>query len=196
MTGYPYDISGTEIDKALNDPEEKVKDPYHTLAGCFVFLAADATDDILTRPKGFIGIYRIKTDSILWQSDLLVDDFSSGALGRLAETAELNNDGKVEIIIAQGKEPSSTEQLWIFSWDGKSGKLITQLDNYGESTIMEYGEYYELKDVDGDGIYEIIGKWFKNDQATTKTQVTYSWNGTMYGKWGKSSKYFSSSKKK
>lgn len=196
LTGYKYDISGTDIDKSISDPEEKIKDPYHALAGCFIFLAADFTDPISTRPNGFIGIYKIKTDSIIWQSVLLSDNFSSGAQGRVAETTELNNDGKVEIIIAQGKEPVMTEQLWIFSWDGTNGKLITQLDNYGESIIMEFGEYYELKDVDGDGIYEILGEWYKSSNSKTKTMVTYAWNGYLYGKWGKSSKYLLKGMKK
>jgi hypothetical protein len=196
---HKYFISGIDIDKSVNNPAEadgKIKDPYHTLAGCFLFLAEGETDADLNKPKGFIGLYRCKTDSIVWRSVLLTDDFSSGALGRVAETNELNNDSKVEIIIAQGQEPSGTEQLWIFSWDGNNGKLITQLDSYGESTIMDFGEYYELKDVDGDGIYEIQAEWYKDDKSDKKTVVNYSWNGTLYGKWGKTSKYLLKGKMK
>jgi hypothetical protein len=184
---HKYYISGIEIDKSINNPTEarrKIRDPYHTLAGCFLFLAKGQEID----NRGFIGLYRSKTDSIIWQSVLLSDDFSRPQ-GRVEETTELNKDGKVEIIIAQGKEPVMTEQLWIFSWDGTEGKLITQLDEYGESMIMEFGEYYELKDVDGDGIYEILGEWYKDNNSENKTTITYSWNGSVYGKWGKSSKY-------
>jgi hypothetical protein len=182
-----YYISGIDIDKSINNPTEangKITDPYRTLTGCFLFLAEGQESE----SRGFIGLYRTKTDSIIWQSVLLSDDFSS-AHGRIAETTELNKDSKVEIIIAQGKEPVMTEQLWIFSWDGTEGKLITQLDKYGESTVMEFGESYELKDIDGDGIYEIRGEWYKSSNSSSKTMVTYAWNGSLYGKWGKSSKY-------
>jgi hypothetical protein len=188
-----YHISGIDIDKSLNNPIEasgKIKDPYHTLSGCFLFLADGHESD----SKGFIGLYRVETDSVIWQSVLLSDDFSNR--GRVVETNEINKDGKVEIIIALGKEPVMTEQLWIFSWNGANGKLITQLDKYGESMIMEFGEYYELKDMDCDGIYEILGKWYKSSNSKTKTIVTYAWNGSIYGKWGKSSKYLLKEMKK
>jgi hypothetical protein len=112
------------------------------------------------------------------------------------ETDELNGDGKVEIVIRQFHEPPGTGQLWIFNWDGTTGKLITQLDKYGESTIMYSNEEYGLIDLDGDGIYEIQGVWYKTNDSDTKTEVTYSWNGSIFGKWGKSSKYFSSPKRK
>jgi hypothetical protein len=50
--------------------------------------------------------------------------------------------------------------------------------------------------VDGDGIYEIQGFWYKNENTDKKVRVTYSWNGAIYGNWGKSSKYFQKGKSK
>jgi len=195
ISNHKYHVSGIEIDKSVNNPDEadgKITDPYHTLSGCFLFLARGEE----SFSKGFIGLYRCKTDSIIWRSVFLVDDFSSGANGRVLETTELNNDGKVEIIIAQSQEPSGTEQLWIFSWDGTEGKFITQVDEEGESKIMVSGDFYEIKDVDNDGIYEILGEWYKNSGSKTMTTITYGWDGTLYGKWGKSSKYLHKGKHK
>ncbi len=195
LTGKKYDISGIDIDKAINNPDEdsgKIRDTYHTLAGYFLFLAEGETDAELNKPKGFIGLYSFKTDSIVWHSVFLSDDFSSGAMGRVEETNELNGDGKVEMIIGQAKGVTgNVEQLWIFSWDGTNGKLITQIDKYGQSTIIVLGESYKLIDNDGDGIYEIQGK----DPDSGKI-ITYSWNGYLYGKWGKSSKYLLERRKK
>jgi len=188
---HKYYVSGIEIDKSVNNPSKangKITDPYHTLSGCFLFLAEGKESN----SKGFIGLYRCKADSIIWCSVLLTDDFSSGARGRVAETRELNGDGKVEIIIGQAVGASGGgEELWIFSWDGTDGRLITQTDKYNQSTILVFWEYYEIKDVDGDGIYEILGE----DTDSDKT-LTYSWNGSLYGDWGKSSKYLLKGKKK
>jgi hypothetical protein len=206
ITGHAYYISGTDIDRQIKEDleialvdtffEEKIKDPYHTLAGCFIFLASDAENSDSEWP-GFIGIYKIELDTILWLSVKLPNHFSSGALGSVDGTGELNRDGKVEIIIGQLMgNLGISHQLWIFSWDGKNGKLITQLDSYGESEIMYWGDKYNIKDVDGDGIYEIQGKWEKGDGSDTKITVTYAWNGSLYGKWGKSSKYLLEGKKK
>jgi hypothetical protein len=202
ITGYTYNISGSDVNrqiiedslKALKDPyfKQRIRDPYHTLSGCFIFLAADYADTYFTRPKGFVGIYNIKLDSIIWNSAPLSDDFSSGALGLVDATGELNRDGKVEIIIGQAIGAlANTHQLWIFNWDGKDGKLITQLDTYGESSVLYWGDDYDLDDIDNDGIYEIRGM----DSEYNKT-LMYSWNGHLYGDWGKLSKYLLKGKKK
>lgn len=187
-----YDISGVIIDKSLkftsNSRLKTIDDIYHLLQGCFIFIAAGESN--LDTVKGFIGIYRIESDSILWMSKPLSFDFAGGVLGFISEAREINNDTKIEIIVVQGKSPIETRQLWIFNWDGKNGKLITQTDEDGESLIYCYGEYW-LRDIDHDGISEITGEWYATEDAEEKTTVTYSWNGSLYGNWGKTSKYFS-----
>jgi hypothetical protein len=191
MLHFKYYVHVFDIDKSVNNPvvaAGKIKNPYGTLSGCFIFLAEAMPDANLNKQKGFIGIY--KADSILWRSDLLTEDFSSLS-GEVSSIDELNKDGKVEIVVSQYLEPHGTsEQLWIFNWDGTNGKLITQLDDDGASTIVCMVRYI-LKDVDRDGIYEIQGK----DPDSKKT-LTYSWNGSLYGKWGKSSKYLLKGKHK
>lgn len=191
-----YDVSGVIADTSLKNAANshfKIDDIYHSLQDCFIFIAAGESN--LDSIKGIVGIYKIKSDSILWTSTPLSRDFAGGVLGFVSEAKEINNDGKMEIIITQGKPPIETRQLWIFSWDGKIGKLITQLDNDGESVIYCYGEY-KLQDVDGDGIYELLGEWYKNSNSEKMTTVVYSWNGSLYGKWRKSSKYLVKGAKK
>jgi hypothetical protein len=173
----------------VNNPavaEGRIKNPYGTLNGCFIFLASASRDSNFFKPKGFIGIY--KADSIIWRSDLLTEDFSNLS-GDVSAVDELNNDGKVEIVISQYSQRDGTwEYLWIFNWDGTNGQLVTKLDNEGESTITCIGDF-QLKDLDKDGIYEIQCEWCKNSNFDKTYSVTYSWNGSLYGKWGKSSKY-------
>jgi hypothetical protein len=196
-TGHAYNISGTDVDQQITDDreiaskdpffKEQIKDPYHTLAGCFIFLASDRENQYPAL-AGFIGIYDIKKDSLLWHSVPLSVDFSSGALGSIDATGELNQDGKVEIIIGQATgNLAITHQLWIFNWDGKNGKLITQLDRYGKPEIMYWGDKFHIKDVDGDGIYEILGKWYEKHDSDTMSTIVYAWNGSLYGEYGMSS---------
>lgn len=193
ILGYKYEVSGIDVDKTIKDPsssDTKINDIYRTLADCFIFMASGESS--LDTIKGLIGVYKIKSDSILWKSIPLPSDFSSDVLGRISEVREINRDGKDEIVIAEAKGAMGIlEQLWIFNWDGLNGNLITQLDKNGESTILVSEGSYRIKDIDGDGIYEILGK----DSDSDKT-LTYSWNGSLYGKWGKASKYLLKGRRK
>lgn len=196
--GNKYEVWGIEFDKSVRDTirtHRVFQDRYHTLEGCFIFVAGGEADSNGHRAKGLVGIYRVRSDSILWRSVPLCSDFASGVLGFVSQVREMNRDGETELIIEQGKPPIETRQLWIFSWNGKMGKLITQLDEGGESTIYCYGDY-ELKDFDGDGILEIRGQWYKSKNSARRTLVTYSWNGSLYGKWEETSKYLLKGKSK
>jgi hypothetical protein len=179
---HKYYVGGIDGDQQMEDrtmDKSKIKDPYHTLAGRFVFFCDGEFGENLYKPNSYVGIYEYKSDSILWCSVPLPEDFSSGALGNISETDEINKDGKVEIVIEQFKEPrGEIEELWIFNWDGVKGNLITKLNEDGESIIKcETGN--NLFDADGDDICEIQG-----------IGVIYSWNGKLFGDWGKTSKYY------
>ena len=183
-----YSTYGVNVDKSIKNPKVafgKIHDPYHTLAGCLIFIGSPETD---YDKKMILGIYNIKTDSILWS----IGFSPSGVLGEISETYEINNDGKVEIVLTFALEPAGLNQeVWVFNWDGVQGKLITQLDKYAHSVIVCNTDY-GTSDDDGDGIDEIHGYW-KNENDETEI-LTFSWNGLLYGKWGKTSKYFSKAK--
>ncbi len=188
---HKYEVLIFDVNKSLSHttPINGIFiDPYGTLSNSYIFLTDAIRDSNFVKPKGFIGICR--ADSIIWTSDLLTENFSSLSAD-ISNICELNRDGRVEIVISQYSQSDGTwEYLWIFSWDGKNGKLITKLDDEGESTMKCRGNYL-LNDIDGDGIYEIQGK-----DPDSKKNVTFSWNGHLYGKWGKTSKYFLKGKKK
>jgi hypothetical protein len=194
---HHYEIRILDINKSINNPsvsDGRISNPYKNLTNCFIFIAAAFPDSNLYKPKGFIGIY--KKDTILWQSGPLTKDLTTLG-GYVTLVDELNKDGKVEIVVSQDELPggATSNYLWIFNWDGRKGYLITELDKRGESKLAFMGEY-TFKDIDGDGIYEIQGEWYKDNNFDKTSRVTYSWNGSLYGKWGKSSKYLLKGKRK
>jgi len=187
---HHYDVRILDVNNSLNNPSisgGRIKDPYKNLKDCFIFLAASLPDSNLNKPKGFVGIYKI--DTILWRSASLIENLSTLG-GFVTALDDFNKDGKVEIVVSENELPNAitANYLWIFTWDGKMGECITELDEDGESRLAFMGRYH-FKDVDGDGIYEIQGKWYKNNNFDNISPVTYCWNGKWYGNWGKSSKY-------
>ncbi|HVO73290.1 MAG TPA: hypothetical protein VMT35_04660 [Ignavibacteriaceae bacterium] len=65
------------------------------------------------------------------------------------------------------------------SWDGKTGRKINGTDEDGNSTIISDTEI-EFKDLNGDGIKEIICDWYKNESSDTPQAIIYKWNGRSY----------------
>jgi hypothetical protein len=191
-----YSVFALCVNKTKNNisiTEGEIKNPYHTLDSCFLFLAEALPDANLHKSKGLIGIY--KSGSVIWRLDSLTRNFSSLSAD-VSAIDELNKDGKVEIVISQYSRRDGTwEYLWIFNWDGANGQLVTKLDCKGESTITCIGDF-QLKDLDKDGISEIQCEWCKNNNFDNTYSVIYSWNGSLYGKWGKTSKYLLKGTKK
>jgi hypothetical protein len=197
-TSLQYYFGGLDIDKSIRNPEiadGKIDDPYKTLVHCFLFVADGKLDSNYIRPKGFIGIYRMDLDSLIWCSEPVGGIIDIGP-DQIREVREINNDKKVEIITAGASGSlGQNEQLWVFAWNGKTGKLISRENKNGTSEIFALSEPdYSIVDKDGDGIYEICGKDY--DAHGNIIDVTYSWNGSLYGNWGKTSKYFHRSKNK
>jgi hypothetical protein len=187
---HHYYVRILDVDKSVNNPsisEGKIKDPHKSLMGCYIFIAEALPDSNLDKSKGFIGVW--KADSILWQSTPLTEELSTLG-GYVTAVDELNKDGKDEIVISQNELPdaATANYLWIFTWDGNVGKQITELDEREESRLAFIGKY-KFVDLDGDSIYEIKGEWYIDDNFDKTSPVIYSWNGSLYGKWGKTSKY-------
>ena len=191
-----YSVSGIDVDRCLTNPGEclgKIMDPYHTLSSYFLFLAEGPDDQGLNKPKGLIGLYSAGKGAIVWRSEFLTRYFSNGPMSMIEETDELNRDGKVEIVIGQaGGATGAVEIIWVFNWDGASGKLVTQLDQYGNPTIVTAGDSFRIVDTDGDGIFEITGA----DPDNLDRKIIYAWDGFRYGNWGKSSKFLVKVKQK
>jgi len=144
-----------------------LEDPYGTLKGCFIFIGGP------DRLHGnIVGMY--KDGRVLWHSDTLkcLPDLD------LFTTRDLNNDGTIDLVFQCGNEET---QLWIFSWDGQTGRRINAVDEDGSSAIegSEFGGTgsFGLIDVEGDGVWEIYNYHDEDGSGG------YSWNGQEYGHW-------------
>jgi len=62
----------------------------------------------------------------------------------------------------------------------------TSHGNFRESVIIAPWDYLKFVDLDGDGIYELTTR-FKDEKGIERDHI-YSWNGKLYGEWGKSSR--------
>lgn len=146
-------------------------DSYNTLEESYVFIAMAPVQDNGVSPKGFIGIFR--DGNILWKSEKRIKT-SYTVHAQLFGVLDLNNDGKIDLITQwyQGMRGGNTD-LWIYSWDGSAGELISDAEE-GESRIQVQDYTLEIVDFESDGVKEIIGTNWSDEP------IVYSWNGQLY----------------
>jgi|GEM_PF-2261729 len=177
-TGTFRSISGINIDTMTSrgcptDEHIVFEDPYGTLSGCIVFAASPARVYGQSSPKGLVGIY--KNGNIIWHSDTLVDCSTLNG-GGIIRTMDLLNDGKVDIVSSWDEGNGNiVDYLWIFSWDGSTGTLISDTSALGVSSLVSYSDYVNVLDTDGDGVWEIEGRWPDQDSI-----IVVRWDGHKY----------------
>lgn len=143
-----------------------LEDPYGTLGACFIFVSSPREN----KDGDMVGVY--KDGHILWHSDTL----NCGSNLDLLTTRDLNNEGKVDLVFEAGFDE---HELWIFSWDGRTGERINTVNEDGSSAIdveWRYGTFSFI-DVEGDGVWEIKG------EVSEDSSASWSWNGQEYGQW-------------
>jgi hypothetical protein len=161
-------------------PDRTFKDTFGTLHHCIIFTAK--SKNIELEHRGLVGIFKDK--KILWKSDTVISTDIVFA-NEIVTTQDLNKDGQIDIITSWiDPQPygNSNEQWWIVSWDGQTGSFLNTYEE-GTSILESIEGGFQLVDLNGDGIKEILGKWVDNPQSETIVNVTYSWNGQKYGKW-------------
>ena len=165
-----------DIDSSDND---YFQNPYGTLSHIFLF---SANSDSLIPGKILLGIY--KDNNILWRSKIkLVGESESYQFER---TIDLNNDGKVDIIISSIEDTNTENSLesWeIYSWDGNVLNSIYDSNEDSTSKIFMIPTSGQILDLNGDGIYEIIGDDYDyetSDGTQNIKKLVYAWNGNIY----------------
>jgi hypothetical protein len=149
----------------------KFEDPNHLLQGCILFSAEDDSGSM----GSIFGIY--KNGNILWHTDPIID---GSWMDVLLIKDIINNDSKIDII-TKWYIPDA-DFIWIFSWDGTTGNIINDYEKdstsvfYGESRIVCNFNSFQIFDYANNGILEM-----RCGQGTT--EVTFSWNGSLYGYW-------------
>ena len=143
-----------------------VEDPHRLLRHCFIFIGGRNA-----RNGNFLGVYR--DGRILWVSDTTIQGWQP----QLFAITDLDRSRRADIMVESDNDyPSS--QLWIFSWDGHTGKLINAVDSVGGSVLTSMAHSFALFDAEGDGVIEI------RDGNVEDGSKTWSWNGSAYGSWG------------
>jgi hypothetical protein len=174
-----YKLAGDEVFGIDSVPQkdrddfEKVSDPYGTLKGCYLFVAETGIED---HQKYSIGVF--KNNTILWMSDSLCEEYY---VGKFEAVFDINKDGYVEIVTNWRQLTNNIDSdIWVFSWDGSRGWVINDVDKEGH-TVMN--TYCMLKDVNGDGIYELVCKEPVYDQKGNRIswkEFAFIWNGSKY----------------
>ncbi len=162
----------------------QIETHHSALRGCYIFIVQgrDSTGmQALEKARGggdsldVLGVF--KDHSILWLSEPMTGFYEAA---NFFAVSDINNDGNVEIVLdwrsGNRLESSST---WIFSWDGTRGVPINETED-GYSVI---DDAYAIKDIDGDGVKEVLGSQCNSDDAKEPTDIVYSWNGSKYGLW-------------
>jgi hypothetical protein len=171
LVGSIIDIDSASLEKW--DYFDQISNPYHTLTGCFLFITRLRNDSV---GRYTIGVF--KSNTILWMSDTLTGDYSSG---NISAVFDINRDGNVDIVTYwEHANDSNDYDMWIFSWDGVRGWAINDAAADGGSEI---NTYCELGDMDGDGIYELVGEishFNEQGNETSRDNVIFKWNGTKY----------------
>lgn len=130
---------------------------------------------------GFLVVFKEnkKGDKILvWRSADISSDRSS-----IQEPKDLNNDGKKEILFQRTGGNSGNTPFYIYSWEADSARVIG-----------EFGNWSEIRDLDGDGIAEVLEEYrleIPLDSTYRETEyyretVIHRWNGRDYQMWKKS----------
>ena len=170
-----------EVDSAIGNDfvaNGEIEDPYKTLKGFVLFLAGFENDST-NGSNALVGLYNPTTGEH-WVSNLVITNYTFGAT-RILKTADINNDGKVEIIVSRKDEQEKYQNsIWIFSWDGTAGTSINAVDGNGESVVFaQTGANPDFVDVNGDGILKIVLTTFPED-GSQSTNTVFSWNGIVY----------------
>jgi hypothetical protein len=181
-----YQVIDSLIGNFGDDLKEEVLDPYGTLRGCILFSAEKQQEGTQIRDSSYFGV--MKNGTIAWMSPPVFKGYWAALFG----TRDINNDGKVEILITWFDDIDPMVQyMWIVSWDGTSGAIINGTNQEQNSVIISATDMYQLVDADNDGIDEIRGYWiidkndkeswrFPEDSIVTLPYVTFRWDGSHY----------------
>ena len=149
-----------------------IQDPYQTLQNVYLFIAKNFDGSI-------IGFF--KNEAIVWRTN---NPISYSLFNKILYSRELNNDGKVELIIGiQSGMNDYGRDLWIVSWDGLKGEILNNYDQSGYSEIYANGSVVFFPDYEADGVFEIMTYGtpdLENLTDENSTVLISKWDGREY----------------
>ena len=152
------------------------EDQRHQLEHSYIVAIRKSTDSGSTKlDDGSVAI--IRDNKVIWHSKSLIHDMGFAALPGFGD---LNNDGTTDILLCTPADMRGySENLWIISPDSSGGRLLNQVDEYGESTIVGASDTFEFTQPDPKGAKVIKASIVGED---LNRHFMYTWNGSVFMK--------------
>jgi len=172
--GSKYSVYADLFDYLIGAPRRDqlvITDPFGTLRHCVLFYAWDDT----TYDSSFVGMY--KDGKIIWHCDRIIHGTPHG----LFDAEDINKDGTVDLMTTwydpTTQRSIQSQEMWIFSWDGSSGRIINGIDSSDVNlqSVVSGLDGFVLQDIDGNHVYYISS--MNDDEDST---IYFYWNGSRY----------------
>ena len=139
----------------------------------------DGRNEILTTgcPDSCLNMFKKQADGA-WASVLLAKNLAEHVpgMGLSVRVADLNKDGKNEIVLGTGQEGAGTAFFYVLATDGKTltHRAVCRPEHCNKSG---YTHSFGIHDLDGDGLQEILasycggGEVIRYDVDATLSQI-------------------------
>ncbi len=119
----------------------------------------DGKNEILTTGCPDSRLYLFKNEATQWKTVLLADNLAQDkpAMGLAVRVADLNGDGKNEVLLGTGQEKGGTAWFHVLSTDGKT--LTNRLSCRPECNKSSFTHDFAIYDLNHDGLKEVVAAY-------------------------------------
>lgn len=119
----------------------------------------DGKNEVLVTGCPNSRLYCIKHQGATWSTRLLADNLAQQkpGMGLSVKVADLNGDGKNEVVLGTGEEKGGTAILYVMQTDGM--KMQRKLECRPKENTSSFTHNLAIRDIDGDALKEIISAY-------------------------------------
>jgi len=119
----------------------------------------DGQNEILTTGCPDSRLYLFKRQGDQWETRLIAENLAqrSPGMGLAVKVADLNNDGKNEVVVGTGQESAETAFFYVIETDGRS--VTRQVVSRPECNKSGSTHNLAIHDLDGDGLQEVVSAY-------------------------------------
>jgi hypothetical protein len=124
----------------------------------------DGHNEVLTKGCPNSRLYMFKKTNSAWKTMLLADNLAQSfpGMGLAVKVADLNRDGRNEILLGTGQETGGVAFFYAFQWD-RSG-LTKLIESRPECNTSSYTHNLAVHDLDRDGMGEVLSAYCGNGE--------------------------------